>query len=164
MSPQLLPWEGLERIIRHSRDYPKTLHNFSLTCCELRPRSSLVANVVFTSRDPIFDFCDFLQAKPHLKPLVRSIAVNPNDFAPIPILNVNVLPNLSDLTFAPAKAGSDDPDLQRLPTVLNRSTLTCCQRLGTHIQTPHLSQLSFPTYLAFARLLLAFTNITHLVC
>ena len=72
-----LTWEVLERIIGHSGDHPQTLLSFSLTCRGLSPRALcfLVADV--HSQSPrsvdIFDFCDFLQAKPHLTHLVHSI-------------------------------------------------------------------------------------------
>ena len=164
MECPLLPWEVIERIINHSGDHPTTLHNFSLTCRSLRPRALclLVAHVVFKSRLSIFSFCDFIEAKPHLNPLVRSITVNPNDFAPFPCLYI--LPNLYELTFAPVNSNAAKRFKMPLPTVVNQSSLTCCQRFGTHIQTLHLSKLFFSTYLEFGRVLLAFTNILHLVC
>ena len=99
MQSPLLPWEVIERVIGHSGDHPETLHSFSLTCRQLRPRALcfMVADAKFKTRDQIFDFCDFLQAKPHLKPLVRSIAVDPVHFAPFPLLHI--LPNLSAISF-----------------------------------------------------------------
>ena len=157
MASPLFPWEVIERIIGHSGDHRKTLHNFSLTCRDLRPRALclLVADVAFRNSCSMFDFCDFVKAKPHLKPLVRSVAVNANDFAPFPLLNV--LPNLSNLKLADYRKDVS-------PTFVNRKSLTCCELFGTHIQTLHLSFLRFPTSLAFAHLLLAFSNINHLVC
>ena len=161
MSSQLFPCEVLERIIGHSGGSHRTLFSFSLTCRDLRPRALclLVADVRFENRGKTFDFCDFLKAKPHLQSLVRSIAINPDDFAPFPLLNI--LTNLSDLKFASARLRG----LQHGPTtVLNRSSLTCCEHVGTHIRTLHLHGISFSTYLEFARLLLAFTNVGHLIC
>ena len=162
MDPLLLPCEVIERIIGHSGDHPQTLHNFSLTCRNLRPRALclMVADVRFKNRAKIFNFCDFLQAKPHLKPLVRSIAIHPNDFPPIPVLNI--LPNLFELQFGTL--------IQRVPgqktlfTILNQSTLTGCKYLGTNIRVLRLSDLSFLTCLDFARILLAFPNLTDLAC
>ena len=157
MASPRLPWEVIERIIAHSGDESETLLRFSLTCRDLRPRAlCLLVGVVYLKRRVnIFDFCDFLAAKPHLKPFVRSVAMNPNNFAPFPLLSI--LPDLADLTFI-------GYDLHAVITVLNRSSLICCKRFGVHIQALHLSDLSFPTYLEFARLLLAFTNIRHLFC
>ena len=79
----LLPWEVTKRIIVHSescdsgepsRDL-KAICNFSLTCRELYAHSVdvslLVADVAFSNRGKSFEFCDFFQAKPHLKPFVR---------------------------------------------------------------------------------------------
>ena len=165
LSP-LLPWEVIERIISHSCDTDDLLYqnsesirNFSLTCRELRPRSLcfLVADAALSSRDKVFNFGDFLQAKPHLKPFVRSIAVHPNDFAPVPVLRI--LPNLSEikLTHFPHSA---------IPTrtVLNQSSLTCCQQLSLRVRTLRLSNLRFATCLQFFQVLTAFTSIAHLDC
>ncbi|KAM5540237.1 hypothetical protein V8D89_006056 [Ganoderma adspersum] len=169
MASPLLPWEVIERVIGHSGDHRQTLHNFSLTCRGLRPRALclLVADVRFEDRDQIFDFCDFLQVNPHLKPLVRSIAVNPNDFAPFPLLHI--LPNLFTLKFTPIQVEfNDDDDETPASTIVtvtvNWSIFACCKHLGTHVQALHLSKLSFPTYLDFARILLTFTYLTDLIC
>lgn len=157
----MLPWEVIERIIGHCGDHPKTLRSFSLTCRDLRPRALclLVSDVHFVDRDQIFNFCDFLEASPHLKPFVRSIAVDPDDFAPFPVLHI--LPNLSSLTFVPLVDRQTGPQ-PAMP--LNRSSLTCCRHFGTYIQTLCLTDLIFATHLEFARILSAFTNVAHLVC
>lgn len=158
----MLPWEVVERIIGHCGDYLKTLRSFSLTCRDLRPRALclLVSHVRFVERDQIFDFCDFLQASPHLKSLVLSIAVDPDHFAPYPLLSI--LPNLSTLTFVPTPV--DRQTRPQLAMPMNRSSLACYRHLGTHIQALHFSNLIFTTYLEFARILSAFTNVVHLVC
>ena len=162
MASPLLPWEVIERVIGHSGDDFQTLLNFSLTCRDLRPRTLclLVAEVYFKDRDQIFDFCDFLQVNPHLKTLVCSIAVKPGDFAPFPLLSI--LPNLSKLKFYPPPNTRQQD--RKAVMVLNRSTVSCCKSLGTNIQALHLSQLSFPTLLEFARLLLTFTDLKDLCC
>lgn len=203
MQSPLLPWEVIERVISHSHSGDdlevETLSSFSLTCHQLRPHAlcCMVADVGFKNRDQIFSFCDFLHAKPHLNPLVRSIVVNPVDFAPFPLLHI--LPNLSKIRLYSLFHSEDyysvdssnegnssedrrvadghssqDRDASRCrrrrrrevlhPVVLNPSTLVCCQRFGTHIQALHLFVVSFSTYLDFARVLLAFANITHLTC
>lgn len=157
----LLPWELIERIIGHS-SHPETISNFSLTCHQLRPRSLslLVINVTLRSRSKAFLFCDFLEAKPHLKPFVRSLIIRPNDFAPIPLLCI--LPNLSEIKFAiPPRPFSR---AFSLCTFFSQSTLTGCQFFGAHIQSLSLSDLDFKTYIQFLRVLSAFTSITHLVC
>ena len=161
-----LPWEVIERIISHSWDpdpeepqrrrNPASILNFSLACRELRPRSLcfLVADPVFYSRNDIFDFCNFLQANPYLKPFVRSIAVEPKHFAPVPLLRI--LPNLSKIEFT--------NDLNDLPLDLNQSILTTCRLLSSRIQTLSLSNLRFTTSLQFFRVLSSFTTIAYLVC
>ncbi|KAM5543198.1 hypothetical protein V8D89_003072 [Ganoderma adspersum] len=161
----ILPWEIIERIIGHSSHNPKSIRNFSHTCRELRPRSLclLVANVTLYSRNKIFDFCHFLQAKPHLTPFVRSLTVHPHDFAPVPLLRI--LPNLSKIEFN--NSGILNRSIGRrnkVVQILNQPTLTCCRLLSTRIQTLRLSGLVFGTYLQFLHLLSAFTSILHLEC
>lgn len=112
----------------------------------------MVAGVRLRSRDQTFDFYDFLRAEPHLGPLVQSILVDPMDFAPVPLLRI--LPNLSEIGFTS----------QKRIRALHQSNLTCFTLFGTHIHTLHLSHLFFDTYLQFARVLLAFTNLVHLIC
>ncbi|KAI1795679.1 hypothetical protein LXA43DRAFT_732566 [Ganoderma leucocontextum] len=159
MQSPLLPWEVIKRIMSQCGDHPATLYNFSLTCHQLRFRSLcfMVADPEFQSRGQIFDFCDFLRAKSHLKPFVRSIACFPDHFAPFPLLRI--LPNLPALVFPPPKSTIV---CGYVPTVLNRSTLICCRQLSTHIQILRLNQLSFPTSSEFARVLLAFTRVIRL--
>lgn len=155
----LLPWEVIERVISYSGDHRGTILSFSLTCRDLRPRSLclLVADATFEGREQTFDFCDFLQTNPYLKAFVRSIAVDPNHFSPVPLFNV--LPNLSDITFT-----SQRSKLAISTIVLHQSTLTGCQCLGIHVRTLCLSDLLFTTSLDFARALSAFTNVIHLAC
>ena len=157
-SPRL-PLEVIERIISHS-SHPKTISNFSLTCRVLRPRGLclLVADVTLHSRNKLFDFCDFLQAKTHLRPLVHSILVRPKDFAPVPLLHM--LPNLPEITFIESSPFDD----HFMPAILNQSTLTSCRLFSTNIQSLCLSNLHFITPIQFLRVLSAFPSIQHLVC
>ena len=59
-----------------------TLHSFSRTCRQLRPRSLCVMffEVILNTWDRVFTFVDFLRVNPRLKPLVRLIVVSPTDF------------------------------------------------------------------------------------
>ena len=158
MAFPLLPWEVIERVISHSSDDFKTLRNFSLTCHDLRPRAFcfLVAYYVyFKGRDRIFDFCDFLRDNPHLKPFIRSVTMEFRDFSPCPLLSI--VPNLSEIKFVGHWSDT-------ISTILHQSILKFCKANATHIQTLHLSQLFFPTFLDFARLLLTFTNLNDLCC
>ena len=173
----LLPWEVIERIISHcdcdSKWWlnPKLILNFSLICRELRPRSLclLVSHPVLSSSNKVFDFCDFLRGKPHLKPLVHSISVNPKDFAPVPLLRI--VPNLSEIRFMvpPTRekirftVSSAFAERSFKPTVLNQSSLKSCQLLSGRIQTLCLSMLSFTTCLQLLRVLSAFERIERLV-
>ena len=155
MDSPLLPWEVIERVIGHSSDHSSTLYNLSLTCRQLRPRALclMVAHVALKSRERIFDFCAVLQAKPHLKPLVRSTVVDPTDFAPVPFLRI--LPNLSEIRFTSSK---------ETIVATHSSNLTCIRLFAAHVKTLHLSNVFFATYLPLARILLAFTNLAHLTC
>ncbi|PIL35815.1 transporter [Ganoderma sinense ZZ0214-1] len=106
-------------------------------------------------RNRTFALVDLLEAKPHLKPLVRSIIADPTEFAPFPLLHI--LPNLFEIEFRVRL-------LSPVNITLHPSSLVCFQRFGTRIESLHLSGLSFPNYLSFARVLLAFTNLRHLTC
>ncbi|KAM5540289.1 hypothetical protein V8D89_006108 [Ganoderma adspersum] len=152
--PPRLPWEVIERLIGHSGDHLKPLRNLSLLCRQLRPRAFclMIAGVRLRSRDRNFDFCDFLRVNTHLQPLVQSIVVDPMDIAPVPLFRI--LPNLSEIGLTSRKP----------IRALHQSSLTCFQQFGIHIQTLHLSHLSFETCLPLARLLLTFTNLAHLTC
>ena len=81
-----LPWEVIERTISHCSDSVAAPYSFTLTCRDLNPRSIilLLARVKFKNREQIFSLCDFLRAKPHLQPAVRSITVPPTSSLPIP--------------------------------------------------------------------------------
>ncbi|PIL35807.1 hypothetical protein GSI_01467 [Ganoderma sinense ZZ0214-1] len=57
----------------------------------------MMAGIQLGGRDRDFEFYDFLQDKTHLQPLVRSIVVDPMDFAPVPLLRT--LSNLSEIKF-----------------------------------------------------------------
>ena len=157
-SPRL-PWEVLERIIGHSSN--RTILNCSLTCRDLRPHSLclLITDVKFHSRGKLLDFCDFLTAKPHLKPLVRSIVVHPDQFAPNPLLRM--LPNLSEIKFAETTMSTT---VARKPIVLHKSTLAGCQFPSARIQSLSLANLHFRTPIQFLHVLSTFTSIKHLVC
>ncbi len=160
MDAPLLPWEVIERAVDQFHGHPKTLRSLALTCRQLLPRTRVVmfARVRFETREHVFAFVDFLQKNPLLKPVVRSIAVWPPDLAPVPLLRI--LPSLSEIEFT-----SDDQntDLDLAPH-MHQSSLTCFLLLGTHIRTLSLSRLDFETCISFARVLLAFVNVTHLAC
>ena len=157
-----LPWEVIERIISHSRSEPNSLRALSLTCRELLPRSRCVmleAGVRLKSRDHAFA----------LKRFIRSIIVQPDDLPPFPLLRI--LSGLSEITFdIPSRIVDSDMCtwLALAPPILSESlhpsTLKGFQLFGSHVRSLHLFRITFPTPLAFARLLLAFASILHLVC
>ena len=175
--PPDLPWEVIERVVGHSTGHAESLRNFSLACRDLRRRALylMVTDATFWTRDKVFDFCDFLRVQPHMKAFVRSIAVTPNHFAPVPLLRI--LPNLSELTLARSlpKSSSESSKMRKDFSLKNRRLLwavlhpahpvmKCCLCLGTNIQILHLSDLTFPTYVYFCHTLIAFTNLTHVTC
>ena len=172
MQSPRLPWEVIERVISHSRREPNSLRAFSLTCRELLPRSRCVmleAGVRLKSRDHAFALADFLQDNPHLKRFIRSIIVQPDDLPPFPLLRI--LSGLSEITFdIPSRIVDSDMCtwLALAPPILSESlhpsTLKGFQLFGSHVRSLHLFRITFPTPLAFARLLLAFASISHLVC
>ncbi|PIL35812.1 hypothetical protein GSI_01472 [Ganoderma sinense ZZ0214-1] len=88
-----LPFEVIERVIGHAGDHLETLCSFSLTCHQLRPRALCLMvgrAILCQGGNRTFAFVDMLEAKPHLKPLVRSIVVDPTEFAPFPLLHSRI--------------------------------------------------------------------------
>ncbi|KAI1784306.1 WD40-repeat-containing domain protein [Ganoderma leucocontextum] len=125
----------------------------------LHPRSRRVmfAEVDLKSRDQVFAFVDFLQANPHRKPQVRSLIVPPTDFGPSLLY---LLPYLSEIRCISSEPQASAQSL----LALHHVSLACFGRLGTQIRALHLANVSFAGYMAFARILLALANVTHLVC
>ena len=167
MQSPYLPWEVIERVIGHSRGEPTSLRAFSLTCRELLPRSRcvmLAAGVRLKNRDHAFALADFLQDNPHLKRLIRSIIVRPDDLPPFPLLRI--LSDLSEITFSTPNPIVNARSASTRPIIpaFHPSNFTGFRLLGSHIRTLHLVRVTFATPLAFAQLLLAFTSIFHLVC
>ena len=180
-SPRL-PWEVIERVIDHSHCRPKTLLSFVLTCRQLRPRARLAifSRIRLESRDHVLAFVDFLHKNPHMMPFVHSIVVWPAYFEPDLLRD---LPNLSEIWFSPKfhptvfdmqvldeQDSGSDPGYyarvyprNRFPD-LHPHTYSCFKRFGTHVRTLHLSDLEFDNLDSFARVILAFPNITHLIC
>ena len=190
MKSPRLPWEVIERVIDLSGSRMQTLCSLALTCSQLRPRSRLVmfGRVQLKSSDRVIAFIAFLLANPQLKSLVHTINVTPAAFGPSLLY---MLPNLSSIECVDQSQlgepeGEDDedkyklkqkeaemlniPDYMRLDVrvhdslIVHHNSLACFSRLGAHIRTLHLNSVSFPTSLAFAQILLAFANITRLVC
>ncbi|TBU22973.1 hypothetical protein BD311DRAFT_821311 [Dichomitus squalens] len=160
-SPRL-PWEVIERIISSSSEDRETLHSFSLTCKQLRPRSLclMFANVVFRFEEgaDILAFRDFLDVSPPLRPLVRSIGTNHHAHLAFHLLRL--LPNLTQMSIT----GDSVDSSRRLAWSLSQPVLACYRALGTRIETLHLVRLSFPNLQEFCRMLLAFTSIKTLSC
>ncbi len=120
----------------------------------------MFASIALKSREHAFGFIDFLQDNPHLKPLVSSIIFSPTSFGPSLLY---ILPNLSEIECLSPKPRSKSEKPHPLPD-LHHSSLACFRRLGTHVRTLRLYHVRFPTSLAFARVILALTNLTYLVC
>ena len=89
---------------------------------------------------------DFLKDHPHLLPLVRTIAVHPEELAPFPLLRI--LPNLSQINFEAVS--------RKRPVTIPPSIQWSLQSHGTRIETLHFIEFDFETLGDFARLLLAF--------
>ena len=157
-----LPWEVIERVISYSDDV-ETLRSFSLTCRQLRPRStcSLMAHVQLWDRDNIFEFCEYLHVHSHLRPLVRAIRIDPENFAPFPLLRL--LQNLSRITLVAYDQGSKPGSDSRDSLVLHRSLFTSCRYLAKQVQTLELSGSQSWTLQQLSQTLSAFTGVRELV-
>ena len=124
----------------------------------------LAAGVKLRSRDHAFELVDFLQDNPHLKPFISSIIVQPTDFPPYPLLHI--LSNLSEITFFSTESTLTMGRYLRRVTYYSPHPfhLAGFRLFGSRIHTLRLCDIPFPTCLAFAHLLLAFSSITDLVC
>ncbi|TBU37570.1 hypothetical protein BD309DRAFT_876162 [Dichomitus squalens] len=149
-----LPVEVIEGVIDRCSDHTKTLLAFALTCRDLHPRSILVlfTEVRPQSRDRLFDLCDVLKAKPERQPIVQSLSIDWDDFAPYPLLSI--LPALCHITFS----GYHES------IVCHPSTVLCCRRFGCGIRSLTIKNAGFSTCTAFLHFLAAFPSIKHLTC
>lgn len=186
MDSPRLSWELIEQVIDLSGRRPNTLCSLSLTCRQLRPRSRLVmfSRVQLESSDHVFAFVAFLLANPELRPFVHTVIVTPAAFGPSLLY---ILPNLGSIecvdelqleepedeedgdnesTNAPylMQGIARTPYVHRTSLNIHHTSLACFKRLGAHIRTLRLNSVSFPTSLAFAQVLSAFSRITHLKC
>ncbi|KAI1787458.1 WD40-repeat-containing domain protein [Ganoderma leucocontextum] len=145
--------------------------------------------ILLESSDHVFAFVAFLLANPGLKPFVHTIVVTPAAFGPSLLY---MLPNLASIECvdeSQLEEPEDEEDelededeedevyknfhivdetppiyVRRSSLNVHHTSLACFRRLGAHIHTLRLHSVSFPTSLALAQVLLAFSSITHLVC
>ncbi|TBU37571.1 hypothetical protein BD309DRAFT_876163 [Dichomitus squalens] len=156
MQSLTLPVEVVEGVVDCCSGDATTLLAFSLTCRDIHPRSILVlyTHVELEDRDQLFDFCDALKAKPERQPIVQSLLIYGEDFAPYPLLSM--LPALRHIKF---EGGGEQSILQWYP-----STLLCCRRSGSSIRNLTIRDYTFSTCTAFLRILSAFPTIENLAC
>ena len=162
----VLPWEIIERVIDHAWKDLDVLYTFSLTCRQLRPRSVwlMIIDVYLGSRDKAFAFSNFLCTNTGL-PLqehIKSLNVSPANFPPFPL--VQLLPNLSILRFVSPENGKHQVREDRLTVRIHPTTLSYYPLCGKRIRALSLCGLSFVTSSDLFRLVLAFPNITEIVC
>ncbi|TBU56945.1 hypothetical protein BD310DRAFT_1022090 [Dichomitus squalens] len=154
MQSLALPVEVIESVIDCCSDDTDTILAFALTCRDLHPRSILVllTDVRPRSRDRLFDLCDVLKAKPERQPIVQSLSIVWDEFAPYPLLSI--LPALRHIEL-----WSYDSPIRCHP-----STVLCCRRFGCGIRSLTLQWVEFSTCTAFLQFLAAFPSIEHLTC
>ena len=157
-----LPWEVIERVINHSADSIITLCNFTLTCRELRPRSTMVllCRIEFKTRNQILSLCAVLQAKPYLQPFLRWVKIPVSEFSPHPLLRV--LPNPLEIEFFDNRARNKFHDLP--VTLFHPSVIRYCRQFGQDIHTLSFKHLRFPSMSAFSDILLSFPGMKILSC
>ena len=169
-----LPTEVLEAVVDEASDNPWTLHNLSLTCITLLPRSRvhLFSGLVIRTVQQLEESREFLDSCPWLAPLVLKVSI----FATIPqnnskhgILLLDVvpihlltrLPNLRAWTmgvedFAPTRF---------IPSLaLHHFALRCYRKYGGHIRSLELSCIGFHSKSDFRGLISAFTGLDSLIC
>ena len=157
ISPSLA-WELIERIIDYLQDEVTTLRRCALTCRNLRPRTRLhlLAHLRIDHNDHLEGLVDLLGAEPHLRSLVRSVAISLVDVVPLPLL---ILPNLSHWKFV-----ADVTQWCYRRMTFHSSALLCCQLFGTHVHKLSLDGVYFGNSMALVRILSAFPNIRLLFC
>ncbi|TBU36413.1 hypothetical protein BD309DRAFT_818750, partial [Dichomitus squalens] len=158
MQSPTLPVEVIENVIDCCSDDTTTLLAFALTCRDLHPRSILVlfTDVYLRRREQLFDFCDALKANPKLRPVVHSVSILWEVFAPFPLLSF--LPALRHIAL-----NSFSHDIHR-NMQLRQSTLLCCKRFGSGIRSLTIGSALFSTRTGFLQLLSAFPDLEDLTC
>ncbi|PIL33090.1 hypothetical protein GSI_04539 [Ganoderma sinense ZZ0214-1] len=171
------PTEVLEAIIDQASDNTETLHQLSLTCTTLLPRSRirLFAGIVIRTVEQLESSRKFLDSHPWLAPLVRKVTLeitaredafterlrNVRLLDAVPIHLLNRLPNLDAWTMTSQSrwiihTGSS--------LSLHRSVLWRYRKYGNHIRSLELSGIVFDRMPDFTGLVSAFTGIETLTC
>ncbi|KAI0793585.1 hypothetical protein C8Q74DRAFT_517861 [Fomes fomentarius] len=192
--PSIFPPEIKDLIIDQLRYDPQTLWQCALTCSGWlrRSRYNLLARVRVRTRKQLLTLCSAIIQYPHLRPLVRSVTLEPErgrpeslylmDTIPIPLLTL--LPNLThwNLLGVPiekpvkvtentadhgaqegAVVGTDRDKKSRYSALpCHRLALACLRRHSTTIQALHLTTVSFPTSMDCAISLLSFPALRSL--
>ena len=75
-----LPIDVQETVIDESADDVDTLRQCALTCRDWLPRSRfhLLSAICISTQEDIYSFCDYLDAHPERRSLVRSITMAPD--------------------------------------------------------------------------------------
>ncbi|TBU36790.1 hypothetical protein BD309DRAFT_877703 [Dichomitus squalens] len=163
----VLPWEVIEGVVDQACHDLDLLRSFSLTCRQLHPHSLLVMinHAPLISRDKAFAFYDFLRTETGSRlreRRVQSLTISPVNVPHFPPLQM--LPNLSTLSFVAHEHKEHHEGQQRPPVCLHTSHLWCYHRYGQNIRTLELGNLSLSTCTDLCRLILAFPNMTTLDC
>ncbi|TBU38019.1 hypothetical protein BD309DRAFT_931434 [Dichomitus squalens] len=152
-----LPVEVIESVVDCCSEDTYTILAFTLTCRDLHPRSIrvLFTEVRLRNRDRLFALCDVLKARPERQPMVQSLSVMWERFAPFPLLSI--LPSLRHITFF--RSGFRLGGVQ-----CHQSTLLCCRRFGGGLRSLTIRHARFTSCTAFLRFLSAFPSIEDLTC
>ena len=160
-----LPWEVMERIIKHASSDLNLLLSFSLTCRQLRPRSfSLIIAkyVLLGTKDQMSALCSFLRKNTKFQVFVHSITISLADFSPSPL--VKMIPHISTLRLVSHIYEKYDDPQERPVIALHPIILGAYRSFGSRIRTLSLDHLSFSTPCELFGLLLAFPNMVQVAC
>ena len=165
-----LPAEVAERVIDTFSDDSGTLRSFTLSCHTFLPRSRLhlFARICICTVKQMRSASEFLDNRPWLQPLVRSVTITaePDGKAPhatfevVPISLFTKLPNLSAWRII----DSCGHQVKEGQYFLHPATLSGFRHYGTKIRCLTISQLEFPSVADLARLLLSFPNLRSWNC
>ena len=159
MSPSpSLPWDVIERVVDLSAKNTQALKNLTLTCRDLRPRSTflLLACVTLKTRNQLLNLFTLLQTKARIQPFVRLVSILTHEFSPYAL--PCVLPILSEIDFV----GSWPAD-EHSPT-FHACVLKYSHPLGQNIHTLSLFKLRLSSLSVFLDILLLLPRIESLSC
>ena len=163
-----LPLEVEENIIDHLHDHTSTLLDCSMVCKSWIPRARfhLFRSISIRYKDELDEICNFLDANPSLRSLVRTVTLSGIDFCQpelfevAPIVLLPKLPHVHQWEFVPSRQRHSRGHMP----VLFRSMALHCFSAYLSLRKLRLATITFLRCAELGRLLLACTSLDELEC